>query len=81
MRLSIGLFVSVHYGAAIVRWGRDGDVQSGISLQNGMSEVVEFADNGVPLDLLLFCLCIANLEGLIQVMDDVQEKVTLIGSL
>lgn len=81
MGLFIGLFVSVHYGAAIVRWGRDGDVQSGISLQNGMSQLVEFVDNGVPLDLLLFCLCIANLEGLIQVVVDVQERVTFIRSL
>lgn len=66
MRLFIGLFISVHYGAAIVRWGRDGDVQSGISLRNDMSQLVEFVDNGMmALNLLLFCLCIANLEGLI----------------
>lgn len=44
--------------------------------------LVEFVDNGVtPLHLLLFCLCIANLEGLIQVVLDVQERVTLIRSL
>lgn len=56
----------MRYGAAMMRCGRDDDdVQfEFFSFQNDMFQLVEFVDNGmIPLRLLLFCLCIANLES------------------